>query len=119
MSSSTTSNTPPVSRSGFRFGRIWDNFGMLVVFAVLFIACVLFIPNFGSFINMKGTGLAMSMSGMVACGMLFCGVRGFRPLRRLGHCLRGRHDRGGDQYERKPVAGHRRRAAAGRALRFR
>ena len=72
MSSSTTSNTPPVSRSGFRFGRIWDNFGMLVVFAVLFIACVLFIPNFGSFINMKGLGLAMSMSGMVACGMLFC-----------------------------------------------
>lgn len=70
--SSTTSNTPPVARSGLRLGRIWDNFGMLVVFAVLFIACVLFIPNFGSFINMKGLGLAMSMSGMVACGMLFC-----------------------------------------------
>ncbi|WP_239952259.1 L-arabinose ABC transporter permease AraH [Pantoea sp. Z09] len=73
MSSSTTSGTPPVQqRSGLRFGRIWDNFGMLVVFALLFVACALFVPNFGSFINMKGLGLAMSMSGMVACGMLFC-----------------------------------------------
>ena len=41
---------------------------MLVVFALLFIACAVFVPNFGSFINMKGLGLAMSMSGMVACG---------------------------------------------------
>ena len=45
---------------------------MLVVFALLFVACAVFVPNFGSFINMKGLGLAMSMSGMVACGMLFC-----------------------------------------------
>jgi L-arabinose transport system permease protein len=45
---------------------------MLVVFAVLFIGCTIFVPNFGSLINMKGLGLAMSMSGMVACGMLFC-----------------------------------------------
>ncbi|MBP2171301.1 L-arabinose ABC transporter permease AraH [Erwiniaceae bacterium BAC15a-03b] len=73
MSSSTTSNTtPPTQRSGVNLGRIWDNFGMLVVFAVLFIGCMIFVPNFGSFINMKGLGLAMSMSGMVACGMLFC-----------------------------------------------
>lgn len=46
---------------------------MLVVFAVLFIACAIFVPNFATFINMKGLGLAISMSGMVACGMLFCG----------------------------------------------
>ncbi|KOC90851.1 L-arabinose ABC transporter permease AraH [Winslowiella iniecta] len=73
MSSSTTSNTTPsAARSGINLGRIWDNFGMLVVFAVLFIGCLIFVPNFGSFINMKGLGLAMSMSGMVACGMLFC-----------------------------------------------
>ncbi len=45
---------------------------MLVVFAVLFIACAIFVPNFATFINMKGLGLAISMSGMVACGMLFC-----------------------------------------------
>ncbi|MBW1252787.1 L-arabinose ABC transporter permease AraH [Pantoea allii] len=73
MTSSTTSNTPPAApRRGLHLGRIWDNFGMLVVFALLFIACAVFVPNFGSFINMKGLGLAMSMSGMVACGMLFC-----------------------------------------------
>ncbi len=49
MSSSTTSGTPPVQqRSGLRFGRIWDNFGMLVVFALLFIACAVFVPNLGS-----------------------------------------------------------------------
>ena len=69
MSSVTTSGT---SRSAFSFSRIWDQFGMLVVFAVLFIGCVIFVPNFASFINMKGLGLAISMCGMVACGMLFC-----------------------------------------------
>lgn len=69
---SDTSSATPVTVSPFSPARIWENFGMLVVFAVLFIACILFIPNFGSLINMKGLGLAMSMSGMVACGMLFC-----------------------------------------------
>jgi L-arabinose transport system permease protein len=73
MSSSTTSSaTPPTPTRRVNLSRIWDNFGMLVVFAVLFIGCTIFVPNFGSLINMKGLGLAMSMSGMVACGMLFC-----------------------------------------------
>lgn len=70
MSSTTSSATPP--RQRVNLSRIWDNFGMLVVFAVLFIGCTIFVPNFGTLINMKGLGLAMSMSGMVACGMLFC-----------------------------------------------
>ncbi|WJV55846.1 L-arabinose ABC transporter permease AraH [Prodigiosinella aquatilis] len=71
--STVTSTTPEKNiKSGIGISRIWDNYGMLVVFAVLFIACVVFVPNFGSFINMKGLGLAVSMSGMVACGMLFC-----------------------------------------------
>ena len=61
----------PANR-GLGLSRIWDSYGMLVVFAVVFIGCVIFVPNFGSFINMKGLGLAISMSGMVACGMLFC-----------------------------------------------
>ncbi len=52
--------------------RIWDNFGMVVVFLILFIVCAIFVPNFASMINMTGLGLAISMSGMVACGMLFC-----------------------------------------------
>lgn len=69
MSSVTTSGA---TRSTFSFARIWDQFGMLVVFAELFIGCAIFVPNFASFVNMKGLGLAISMSGMVACGMLFC-----------------------------------------------
>ncbi|WP_085903064.1 L-arabinose ABC transporter permease AraH [Yersinia enterocolitica] len=60
------------AKRGLGLSRIWDSYGMLVVFAVVFIGCVIFVPNFGSFINMKGLGLAISMSGMVACGMLFC-----------------------------------------------
>jgi len=45
---------------------------MLVIFSVLFLACSLFVENFFSLINMKGLALAVSMSGMVACTMLFC-----------------------------------------------
>lgn len=71
MSSVTTSGVPK-SKSALSFGRIWDQYGMLVVFAALFLACAIFVPNFATFINMKGLGLAISMSGMVACGMLFC-----------------------------------------------
>lgn len=49
---------------------------MLVVFAVFFIVCVIFVLNFVIFINMKGLGLVIFMSGMVVCGMLFCFVFG-------------------------------------------
>ncbi len=69
MSSLTT---PGAGRPVFSFARIWDQYGMMVVFAALFIACAIFVPNFATFVNMKGLGLAISMSGMVACGMLFC-----------------------------------------------
>lgn len=67
-----TSATPEKKKHAGGISRIWDNYGMLVVFAVLFIGCAFFVPNFATFINMKGLGLAISMSGMVACGMLFC-----------------------------------------------
>ncbi|MFJ5359739.1 L-arabinose ABC transporter permease AraH [Pectobacterium sp. CHL-2024] len=70
--STVTSTTSEKKKSGMGLSRIWDNYGMLVVFAVLFLGCAIFVPNFASFINMKGLGLAISMSGMVACGMLFC-----------------------------------------------
>lgn len=59
-------------RNGMNMAQIWNNFGMLILFAVLFAACCLFIPNFASWINMKGLGLAISLVGTVACGMLFC-----------------------------------------------
>ncbi|MCW2478906.1 L-arabinose ABC transporter permease AraH [Candidatus Symbiopectobacterium sp. NZEC135] len=72
MMSTVTSASPEKNKRAGGMSRIWDNYGMLVVFAVLFLACLLFVPNFASFINMKGLGLAISMSGMVACGMLFC-----------------------------------------------
>ncbi|WP_409308805.1 L-arabinose ABC transporter permease AraH [Pectobacterium sp. B1J-3] len=70
--STVTSATPEKKKNGMGMSRIWDDYGMLVVFAVLFVGCAIFVPNFASFINMKGLGLAISMSGMVACGMLFC-----------------------------------------------
>ncbi len=57
MSSVSTSGSG-APKSSFSFGRIWDQYGMLVVFAVLFIACAIFVPNFATFINMKGLGLA-------------------------------------------------------------
>ncbi|WP_109077283.1 L-arabinose ABC transporter permease AraH [Aggregatibacter kilianii] len=52
--------------------KIWNSYGMLLIFFVIFVASCIFIPNFATVINMKGLGLAISMSGMVACGMLFC-----------------------------------------------
>jgi L-arabinose transport system permease protein len=73
--SNSSPSQPPQdapAKGGLGLSRIWDSYGMLVVFAVVFIGCIIFVPNFGSFINMKGLGLAISMSGMVACGMLFC-----------------------------------------------
>lgn len=59
-------------KSSIDFSQFWDRFGMLAVFAILFLLCAIFVPNFASFINMKGLGLAISMSGMIACAMLFC-----------------------------------------------
>ncbi|WP_035052028.1 L-arabinose ABC transporter permease AraH [Andreprevotia chitinilytica] len=59
-------------RRKFGAAKIWDNYGMLMVFAALFVACSVFVPNFLTMINMRGLGLAVSLAGMVACGMLFC-----------------------------------------------
>lgn len=70
---STLSTTTPVAKkSTFKINQFWDRFGMLSVFAGLFLICLIFVPNFGSMINMRGLGLAISMSGMIACAMLFC-----------------------------------------------
>ncbi|GAB3246958.1 arabinose ABC transporter permease AraH [Chitinimonas naiadis] len=52
--------------------KTWDRWGMLVVFLALFIACSVFVPNFLTAINMRGLALAVSLAGMVGCGMLFC-----------------------------------------------
>ncbi|MCX6956390.1 MAG: L-arabinose ABC transporter permease AraH [Verrucomicrobia bacterium] len=50
----------------------FDKAGMLVVLAILFIGCSVFVENFLSWRNMQGLALAVSMTGMVACTMLFC-----------------------------------------------
>ncbi|MCE7627472.1 L-arabinose ABC transporter permease AraH, partial [Vibrio fluvialis] len=72
LSSSTKMVNSEQKSGGFNFAQIWDRFGMLMVFAGLFLLCCLFVPYFATFVNMKGLGLAISMSGMVACAMLFC-----------------------------------------------
>ncbi len=69
---STVTTSSPKAKKNISLSRIWDDFGMLVVFVLLFIVCTIFVPNFSSFINMRGLGLAISLSGIVSCGMLFC-----------------------------------------------
>lgn len=65
MNATLTKNSNP-------FSKIWNSYGMLLIFLIIFLASCIFIPNFATVINMKGLGLSISMSGMVACGMLFC-----------------------------------------------
>lgn len=45
---------------------------MLLVFALLFTACAIFVPGFFSRVNMEGLLLAVSTIGIIACTMLFC-----------------------------------------------
>jgi L-arabinose transport system permease protein len=64
--------TVPVARHPTAIGNFFDKAGMLLVLALLFLGCSLFVDNFFSWPNMKGLALAVSMTGMVACTMLFC-----------------------------------------------
>ena len=70
MASSASPVDPP--RASSRLADFFDKAGMLVVLALLFAGCSLFVENFFSLANMKGLALAVSMTGMVACTMLFC-----------------------------------------------
>ncbi len=67
MSVSASVPKPPSA-----FAVFFDKAGMLLVLALLFIGCSLGVDNFFSLANMKGLALAVSMTGMVACTMLFC-----------------------------------------------
>jgi L-arabinose transport system permease protein len=49
-----------------------DQAGMLLVLAVLFIACSALVPNFLSAINLSSLLLAIATVGIVSCTMLFC-----------------------------------------------
>jgi L-arabinose transport system permease protein len=66
------SNADPSMRHPTAFGQFFDKAGMLLVLAILFVGCSIGIENFFSVANMKGLALAVSMTGMVACTMLFC-----------------------------------------------
>lgn len=55
-----------------RLSYLADSAGMMMIFILLFCGCAIFVENFFSLVNMKGLALAVSMSGMVACTMLFC-----------------------------------------------
>jgi len=61
-----------LSPSRKALGAFLDKAGMLVVLAILFVACSFYVDNFFSWANMRGLALAVSMTGMVACTMLFC-----------------------------------------------
>lgn len=69
MASSASLASP---RHPTAIGNFIDKAGMLVVLAILFVGCSLGVENFFSWANMKGLALAVSMTGMVACTMLFC-----------------------------------------------
>ncbi|HVS50823.1 MAG TPA: L-arabinose ABC transporter permease AraH [Opitutaceae bacterium] len=68
---SETNFTSP-ARHPTTIGAFLDRAGMLLVLALLFVGCSLFVENFFSWANMRGLALAVSMTGMVSCTMLFC-----------------------------------------------
>lgn len=70
--SATPSSPAPVARHPTAFGQFFDKAGMLLVLGLLFLGCSLFVENFLSVRNMQALALAVSMTGMVACTMLFC-----------------------------------------------
>ncbi|MDX7818480.1 L-arabinose ABC transporter permease AraH [Aeromonas caviae] len=69
-------NDTAASGTRLQLTRIWDQYGMLVIFAILFLLACVLVPNFASLINMRGLGLAVSMSvgSVVACSGVACAV---------------------------------------------
>lgn len=51
---------------------VWDQAGMLLVLALVFMVCALSVPYFVSWKNMNGLALSVSTIGMISCTMLFC-----------------------------------------------
>ena len=51
---------------------LWDKAGMALVFLLLFAGCALGVEDFLKIPNMRGLALAVSMTGMLSCTMLFC-----------------------------------------------
>jgi L-arabinose transport system permease protein len=55
-----------------RVSLLWDSAGMLLVFALLFVGCSIFVENFFSVPNLRGLALSVSTIGMISCTMMFC-----------------------------------------------
>ena len=53
-------------------GRLWQRAGMLLVLALLYAGCAIFVPHFLSASNTEGLLLSVATVGMVSCTMLFC-----------------------------------------------
>src|SRR3954465_1779406 len=68
----SSDSTAPGSKHPTAIGNFFDKAGMLLVLALLFIGCSIGVDNFLSWFNMKSVALAVSMTGMVSCTMLFC-----------------------------------------------
>src|SRR4051812_425661 len=64
----TTKSLPTPSR----FARTWETAGMLLVLAVLFIGCSVFIENFLTITNVRGLAFAVVTIGLVSCTMMLC-----------------------------------------------
>jgi L-arabinose transport system permease protein len=52
--------------------RLWQQAGMLLVLALLYAGCAVFVPHFASWSNTEGLLLSVATVGMVSCTMLFC-----------------------------------------------
>ncbi len=59
-------------RAPQKFPALWERAGMLLVLALLFVACSIFVKDFCTGINLRGLLLSVSTTGMVSCTMLFC-----------------------------------------------
>ena len=52
--------------------KLWQNNGMLLVCALLFLVLSFTVPNFATVENAKGLTMSVTTVGIVACTMLFC-----------------------------------------------
>jgi len=62
----------PESRGAIDWRAVWEQSGMLLVFAVLVAGCAIFVPAFRSLNNINGLLLSVTTVGIIACTMLFC-----------------------------------------------
>jgi L-arabinose transport system permease protein len=65
--------TPQVASPRGRFlASLWEDMGMLILYAVMFVVAAVWVPFFFTVQNMIGLSLSVSQVGMLACTMLFC-----------------------------------------------